>query len=121
MQPARSLQQLSDDIVAIASQIITMPQRLRNREISEFVRGTQHQRDTIVQGLALTQPQVLGLIVEAQAVGAIGPAAAMAVAPTRTEPELWDYDTKTATVEDLTRRRDLLRVRLSVLEYLRSH
>ena len=24
----------------------------------------------------------------------------MAVAPTRTEPELWDYDTKTATVED---------------------
>ncbi len=63
----------------------------------------------------------MGLVAEAQSVGALGPAAGMAVAPTRTAPELWEYDTKTATVEDLTRRRGLLKTRLSVLEYLRSH
>ena len=121
MKAPRTLQQLSDEIVSVANQITKMPQRLRNREITEFVRGTLQQRELIAARLELTPAEVMGLVVEAQSVGTVASSDGLAVAPTRTQPELWDYDVKTATVEDLTRRQDLLRNRLRVLEYLRYH
>ncbi len=116
MPAPRTLQQLSDDIVGMAIQVIGMSQQLKNREVAEFLRGTPRQRAVVAEGLALTEDQVQALIMadaESAAPGAPGTPA--------TKRHLWDYDTKTATVEDLTRRRDLLRERLRVLSYLRAH
>jgi hypothetical protein len=121
MHAPPTLQQLSDDIVSLANQITGMPQRLRNREITEFVRATLPQREVIAHTLQLTPAQVMGLVVDAQAVGTISSADGRAAAPKRTQPELWDYDVAAATLEDLTRRRELLRNRLRILEYLRYH
>ncbi len=116
MYARHSLQHISDEIVSLASQIIGMSQRLKNRALSEFVRGTPQRRAAIAEALGLTDDQVQGLIAAEPEPGALGAAAEAAK-----QPQLWDYDTKTATLEDLTRRRNLLRNRLSVLEYLRAH
>ena len=116
MPASRSLQQLSDDIVILASDIIGMSQPLKNRGSAEFMRATPQQRAAIVNALALTESQVRDLIATDLGIGANDPPGDNAK-----RPQIWDYDTQTATVEDLTRRRDLLRSHLRVLEYLRVH
>lgn len=116
MLTSRNLQQLSDDIVTLAIDIIGMSQPLKNRSSAEFMRATPQQRAPIVNALALTETQVNDLV--ATDLG-INPNDSQGA--TEKRPQLWDYDTKTATLEDLTRRRDLLRCHLRVLEYLRVH
>lgn len=116
MQRPQTLQEISDDIVASAIEILAMSQKLKKREHDEFVRGTQKQRATIATALHLTEEQITDLVFARNGGGALGAEAAMTK-----QAELWEYDTKTATTTDLTRRRDLLRHRLEVLDYLRSH
>jgi hypothetical protein len=116
MSAPRSLQQLSDDIVVLASDIIGMSQPLKNRGSAEFMRATPQQRAPIVNALSLTETEVRDMIATDLGMGPNDPPAEHGK-----RVQIWDYDTKTATVEDLTKRRDLLRSHLRVLEYLRVH
>ena len=116
MATPRTLQQLSDDIVVLASDIIGMSQPLKNRGSAEFMRATSQQRAPIVNALSLTETEVRDMIATDLGVGPNDPPTGQGK-----REQIWDYDTKTATVEDLTKRRDLLRSHLRVLEYLRVH
>jgi hypothetical protein len=114
MSAAVSLQQLSDEIVVLASDILGMSQPLKTRGVREFVRVKPQQRASIVAALHLTEEDVAELIASEER--------AQAAIDQGLQPlSVWDYDTKTATIEDLTRRRDLLKNRKRVLEYLRVH
>lgn len=114
----RTLQQLSDSINELASEIMAMAQGLRNKEYADFLNGTPAQRQTIVNILQLTPEQVDALVAAARESAASTPSGRPG-APTR-QAQPWDYDTKKATIEDLTRREALLQTRLRVLQYLRS-
>jgi hypothetical protein len=114
MPASPSLQQLSDEIVVLAGDILGMSQPLKHRGMKEFVRGKVQQRAPIVAALHLTDGEVDALIASEER-------AQEAIDRGLPSPHVWDYDTKTATVEDLTRRRDLLKNRKRVLEYLRVH
>lgn len=105
---------LSDDIVGIASQILGMSQRLKNREISEFLQASPRQRAVVAEALVLSEARVQALIAADEE---FSPPATPG-GPTK-KRQIWEYDTRTATVEDLSRRLALLRDRLRVLEYLR--
>ncbi len=114
MPASPSLQQLSDEIVALAGDILGMSQPLKHRGTKEFVRGKPQQRAPIIAALHLTAGEVEALVeseVDTQD----------ALDRGLPSPNPWDYDIKTATVEDLTRRRDLLKNHKRVLEYLRVH
>jgi ribosomal protein S30 len=105
---------LSDEIVVLAGDILGMSQPLKTRGLKEFVRGKAQQQTPIIQALQLTDEEVAALVAaEEQAQAAIEQGLP--------SPHVWDYDTRTATVEDLTRRRNLLKNRKRVLEYLRVH
>ena len=115
----RTLQQLSDSINELASEIMAMAQGLRNKEYADFLNGTPAaQRQLIVNTLQLTPEQVAALVASARESAASIPSGRPG-APTR-QAQPWDYDTTKATVEDLTRREALLQTRLRVLQYLRS-
>lgn len=119
MPATATLQQLSDDIISVASDIIKMSQRMRDKELAEFLHATPDKRAVIVNALNLTPEQVNELFVAEREVAALTPVSAPGAQQVKPR-QLWDYDTKTATVEDLTRRRDLLRTRLRIMQYLRS-
>ncbi len=116
MPRPQTLMEISNDIVASAIEILAMSQKLKKREHDEFVRGSQKQRATIATALHLTEEQISDLVFAGNGAGPLG-----AEIATPKQAELWEYDTKAATTADLTRRRDLLRHRLEVLDYLRSH
>ena len=105
---------LSDEIVVLASDIIQMGQALKNRETRDFVDAKPQQRERIIEALRLTADEVADLLASS--------GDTQWAADTRARRrQVWEYDTATATVDDLTRRRDLLRNRKRVLEYLRVH
>ncbi len=114
----RTLQQLSDAINELASEIMAMAQGLRNKEYADFLNGTPAQRQKIVDILQLTPEQVAALVTAARESAASTPSGRPG-APTR-QAQPWDYDTTKATIDDLTRREALLQTRLRVLQYLRS-
>ena len=114
----RTLQQLSDAINELASEIMAMAQGLRDKEYADFLNGTPAQRQKIVDILQLTPDQVAALVTAARESAASSPSGRPG-APTR-QLQPWDYDTTKATIEDLTRREALLQTRLRVLQYLRS-
>jgi hypothetical protein len=118
MQSTRTVQQISDEITELAKDIMGMRQGMRDVQYAAFINGTPAEREPIIKALKLTTAQVDALIAAAGAT-ARGIPSSKPGAPNR-QPQPWDYDTKTATVEDLTMRRDLLRTRLQVLQYLRS-
>jgi hypothetical protein len=114
----RTLQQLSDSINELASEIMAMAQGLRNKEYADFLNGTPAQRQLIVNTLQLTSEQVDALVVASRESTASTPSGRPGAPNRQAQP--WDYDTKKATIEDLTRREALLQTRLRVLQYLRS-
>lgn len=114
MPASPSLQQLSDEIVELAGDILGMSQPLKHRGTKEFVRGKPQQRAPIIAALRLTEGEVDALVASEEH-------AQEAADRGLPAPQVWDYDTGAATVEDLTRRRDLLKNRKRVLEYLRVH
>lgn len=114
MPASPSLQQLSDEIVVLAGDILGMSRPLKPRGTKEFVRGKPQQRALIIAALHLTEGEV-------DALSALEEGAQEAIDQGLPAPQVWDYDTKSATVADLTRRRDLLKNRKRVLEYLRVH
>lgn len=118
MQTTRTVQQISDEITELAKDIMGMRQGMRDVQYAAFINGTPAERAPIIKALNLAPEQVDALIAAAGA-SACGVPSTKPGAPNR-QPQPWDYDTKTATVEDLTIRRDLLQTRLQVLQYLRS-
>lgn len=118
MQAAPTLQQLSNEITDLANEIMGMRQGMREVQYAAFINGTPAERAPIVAALKLTPEQVSALIAAA-GVTATSTLSRKPGTPNR-QPQPWDYDTTTATIADLTRRRDLLITRLHVLQYLRS-
>jgi hypothetical protein len=106
--------QLSNEIVALASDILQMAQSLKNRETRDFVNAKPQQRQPIIEALELTEADVADLL-------ASSGDTQMATGTGARHQQVWEYDTASATIEDLTQRRDLLRNRKRVLEYLRVH
>jgi hypothetical protein len=109
-----SLQRVSDQVVELASDILRMSPYLKKREMTEFVRAKPPQRARIAAALQLTEGEVDDLI-------ASNHDTPDDASNHENRPQVWDYDTKTATVADLTRRRDLLTTRLRILAYLQVH
>lgn len=118
MHATRTLQQLSNEITELANEIMGMRQGMREVQYTAFINGTPAERAPIVAALNLEPEQVAALIASAGATAA-GTPSRRPGGPNR-QPQPWDYDTATATVADLTKRRDLLITRLHVLQYLRS-
>ena len=118
MQTTRTIQQVSDEITELANEIMGMRQGMRDVQYAAFINGTPAERAPIINALGLSPEQVTALIAAA-AESAAGTPSRKPGAHGR-QPQQWDYDPATATVEDLITRRDLLRTRLRVLQYLRS-
>jgi hypothetical protein len=118
MHATPTVQQLSEQIIDLASEIMGMSQGMRDMQYAAFLNGTPAQRQPIVAALHLSPAQVAALVSSAGESAAGTPSAQPGTA--RRQPQPWDYDTRSATVPDLTGRRDLLRTRLHVLHYLRS-
>lgn len=118
MQATRTVQQLSEQIIDLSSEIMGMSQGMRDMQYAAFLNGTAAQRAPIVAALQLSPAQVLALVFSAGESAAGTPSGKPGAS--RRQPQPWDYDTTTATVPDLTTRRDLLQSRLHVLRYLRS-
>lgn len=118
MPTSPTVQQLADAINELANEIAAMSQGTRDKEYAAFVTGTAAQQAPIVTKLGLTAAEVDALV-DAARVTASTELPGRAGNKVRA-PQPWDYDTTTATVADLTRRRDVLRTRLRVLEHLRS-
>lgn len=118
MQTTRTIQQVSDEITELANEIMEMRQGLRDVQYAAFINGTPAERAPIINALNLSPEQVTALIASASASAAGTPSQKPGVHGRQPQP--WDYDTTTATLDDLIMRRDLLRIRLHVLQYLRS-
>ena len=114
MPPSTNVRRLSDEIVGLAADILQKSEALKRREQREFVGARPEQRAPIAAALHLTEAEVATLV----AARTVDQAAADRGTP---HPEVWEYDTGAATVADLTWRRDLLRNRVRVLDYLRVH
>ncbi len=114
MPASFSLQQVSDQVVELASDILRMSPYLKKREMAEFVRAQPPQRARIAAALHLTESEVHNLI-------ASNHDTPDDASNKEHRPQVCDYDTKSATVADLTRRRDLMTTRLRILAYLQVH
>jgi hypothetical protein len=114
MPATADLQHVSDEVVELASDILRMSHYLKKREMVEFVRAKPQQRARIADALHLTEDEVHDLI-------ASNHDTPDDASNKEHRPQVWDYDTKTATVADLTRRRDLMTTRLRILAYLQVH
>lgn len=119
MHATPTLQQLSDDIVRLANQIMAMGPGPREKQYADFLSGTPAQQEKIITALQLTPAQVALLTVSAKETAASSEAGKSGGPARQSQP--WDYDVTTPTVGDLTARRALLQTRLRVLQYLRSH
>ena len=113
-----TLLQLSNEITDLANAIMEMRQGMREVQYAAFINGTPAERAPIVAALGLTPEQVDALIAASGETKNGPPVSRPGMTDRPSQP--WDYNIKTATVEDLTRRRDLLVTRLHILQYLRS-